>query len=325
MGFWEGKNVLVTGANGFIGSWVADALLENGAKVTALIRDRIPNSELNLSGNVKKINTVDGSLTDINVIKRALNEYEVDTVFHLAAQAIVTTANRSPLSTFESNIKGTWNILEACREHRLTERVVVASSDKAYGDQEKLPYTEDSPLLGLYPYDASKACADILTQSYYNTYQLPIAITRLANTYGGGDLNFTRIIPDTIRAILKNKEPIIRSDGTPVRDYMYAKDAAEGYLVLGENINKVKGQAFNFGNNSPINVLDLVKEILKAADSNLKPVIKGKGKSKGEIDKQYLDSTKAEKVLGWKPKYALNQGLKETIEWYKLNLDKIEK
>ena len=245
----------------------------------------------------------------------------------MAAQAIVGTANRSPLSTFESNIKGTWNILEACREHKLIERIVVASSDKAYGDQKKLPYTEDSPLLGSYPYDASKACADILTRAYHNTYQLPVAVTRLANTYGGGDLNFSRIIPDTIRAILKNQSPIIRSDGTPIRDYMYVKDAASAYITLAENVHRkeVVGQAFNFGTNTPISVIDLVKKMLKIANSKLKPIIKGKGKSKGEIDKQYLGSEKAKKMFNWKPQYSIDEGLKETIEWYKLNLNKIEK
>jgi len=327
MDFWKDKNVLVTGANGFIGSWVTEALVKNKANVTALIRDKIPNSYLILSETIKDINIVYGSLTDINIIKRALNEYEIDTVFHLAAQAIVGAANRSPLSTFESNIKGTWNLLEACREHELIERIVVASSDKTYGDQKKLPYTEDSPLLGLYPYDASKACADILTRTYYNTYQLPVAITRLANTYGGGDLNFSRIIPDTIRAILKKQSPIIRSDGTPVRDYMYVKDAASAYLILAENLHKkeVIGQAFNFGTNTPINVINLVKKILKIANSALKPAVKGKGKTKGEIDKQYLDSSKAKRLLNWQPSCILDRGLKETFEWYKLNLNKIEK
>src|SRR3989344_4507967 len=200
MNFWKDKKVLVTGANGFIGSWVTEALVKNKANVTALIRDKIPNSYLILSGTIKDINIVNGSLTDINVIKRALNEYEIDTVFHLAAQAIVGAANRSPLSTFESNIKGTWTILEAARVTSTVKRVIVASSDKAYGDQEKLPYTEDQPLKGLYPYDASKACADILAQSYFKTYHLPVCVTRNANTYGGADLNMSRIVPDTIKS-----------------------------------------------------------------------------------------------------------------------------
>ncbi|MDP7179752.1 MAG: GDP-mannose 4,6-dehydratase [Candidatus Woesearchaeota archaeon] len=325
MTFWEGKNVLITGANGFIGSYVTKALVDKGANVTALIRDKIPNSNLILSGTANKINLIEGCLTDIDVIKRALNEYEIDTIFHLAAQAIVTTANRSPLSTFESNIKGTWNVLEACRLHELTKRVVIASSDKAYGDQEKLPYTEESPLLGLYPYDASKACADILSQSYHKTYKLPVAITRLANTYGGGDLNFSRIIPDTIRAIINNKAPIIRSDGTPVRDYMYVEDAASAYITLAENLDneEVVGKGFNFGTNTPVSVIELVNKMLKAANSELKPVIQGTAKS--EIDKQYLDSSKVKRIMGWEPKFSLDEGLKATIEWYNQNLTKIEK
>ncbi len=315
---WKGRKVLLTGANGFVGSWVAQELVNNGAKVVALIRDVIPNSNLDLSGTARKVSIVRGSLTDLNVLQRAFNEYEVDTVFHLAAQAIVGVANRSPISTFESNIMGTWNILEACRTSKHFEKIVVASSDKAYGDQEKLPYTEDSPLLGAYPYDASKACADIITKSYFRTYGLKSAVARCANIYGGGDLNFSRLIPDMITSLLQNKQLVIRSDGKMERDYLYVKDAVSAYLTLGEGLDKkgVSGEAFNFGTGKAVTVLEVVKKIIEVSGKK-DAKIKVLGEAKYEIQKQYLDSTKARKVLGWQPKYTLTAGLKETYEWYK--------
>lgn len=320
---WNNCNVFVTGANGFVGSWLTKALVKRGAKVIILIRDEIPGSSLSYTGIYNKLGgIVKGTLTDYKTVERVFNEYEIDTCFHLAAQAIVSAANRSPLSTFESNIKGTWNILEAARNAQTLERLIVASSDKAYGEHDKLPYTEEFCLHALHPYDASKACADILTRSYFNTYNLPVVVIRCANIYGGGDLNFSRIIPDTIRSVLASKDPVIRSDGTPVRDYIYIEDVVDAYLSLAEKLEKVNGEAFNFGTNLPISVLDLVNNMIKISGKTyLKPIIKGKGKTKGEIDRQYLSCEKALKILGWKPKYDLNKGLRETIEWYRKYFD----
>lgn len=320
--FWQDRNVFVTGATGFVGSWVVKALVEKGANVTILVRDTKPKSVLkympDILSNLGAVIT--GSLTEYEVVERIFNEYEINTCFHLAAQAIVAAANRSPLSTFESNIKGTWNILEAARNAPLLEGMVVASSDKAYGDHDKLPYTEEYCLRALHPYDASKACTDILARTYFNTYGLPVVVSRCANTYGGGDLNFSRIVPDTIRSIIQDKNPIIRSDGTPIRDYMYILDAVNAFLTLAERIDdkNVLGQAFNFGTERPITVLDLVNKIIDISEkTTLKPEIKGKGKPKGEIDKQYLSIEKAKRVLGWEPQYNLDEGLKETIDWYR--------
>ncbi len=315
---WKGKNVLVTGANGFVGSWVAEALVNSGANVTALIRDSIPNSNLNLSGTAKKISIVRGSLTDYKVLERAFNEYEIDTCFHLAAQAIVGVANRSPISTFESNIMGTWNVLEACRTGKNFQKAIIASSDKAYGDQEKLPYEEDAPLMGTYPYDASKACSEIIARSYNKTYGMKIATARCANIYGGGDLNKSRLVPDMITSLLQGKELVIRSDGKLERDYIYVKDAVNAYMLLGEALDKkeISGQAFNFGTGKPVNVIELVKKIIEASgkkDARMKIL----GEAKYEIKRQYLDSTKARKILGWQPKFSIEQGLKETYQWYK--------
>ena len=315
---WKNRNVFVTGANGFIGSWITKALVEKGANVVILIRDEIPASPLSYMSNVcnKLGGIVRGSATDYAAVERIFNEYEVNTCFHLAAQAIVGVANMSPLSTFESNIKGTWNVLEAARNAKTLKKVIVASSDKAYGEHEKLPYSEEFCLNASHPYDASKACADILARTYFNTYGLPVAVTRCANIYGGGDLNFSRIIPDTIRSVLFDRNPIIRSDGTPVRDYLYIADAVDAYLTLAEKLEKVKGEAFNFGTNSPVSVLELVNKIIKiSGKTHLKPIVKGE--AKGEINRQYLSSEKARKMLGWKPRYNLDRGLKETIAWYK--------
>lgn len=316
MNFWKDKNLLVTGADGFIGSWLAKTLIEKEANVITIVRDIKKENNLDVLDIRKKITLIHGNLIDFNVIERAINEYDIDTCFHLAAQAIVGSANKSPLSTFESNIKGTWNLLEACRLNKTVKRIIIASSDKAYGQQSKLPYTEESPLLGYYPYDASKACADILTRSYYKTYGMPLAITRNANTYGPADLNFSRIIPDVISSIIKNKQPIIRSDGTPERDYMHIKDAVNSYLTLAENLHRkeVIGQAFNFGTETPISVLDLYNKIIKLMGKDIKPRILGEAKN--EIDRQYLSIKKAKEILNWQPKYNIDEGLKETIEWY---------
>ena len=319
---WKGMNVMVTGADGFIGSHIAKALVEKKAHITTIIRDIKKISNLDVLQIKNRVNVLHGDLVSFHDCERAINEYDVHFVFHIAAQAIVGPANRSPLSTFESNIKGTWNILEACRLSKTVKGLVVASSDKAYGQQKKLPYTEESPLNGYYPYDASKACAEMLARSYYMTYNLPLAITRNANTYGPADMNFSRIIPDVITTILRNGQPVIRSDGTPERDYMYIKDAVSAYLTLAENLHRkdVVGQAFNFGTGKPIKVIELYAEIIKLMEKNIKPKILGEAKN--EIDRQYLSIEKAKRVLKWKPKHSLNAGLKETIAWYRSNYRK---
>jgi CDP-glucose 4,6-dehydratase len=322
MNFWKGKKVFVTGADGFIGSWLAKTLIEKDADVVTLVRDIKKENNLDALKIRDKITFIIGDLIDFNVVERLINEYDIEVCFHLAAQAIVGSANKSPLSTFESNIKGTWNLLEACRLNDNVKRIVIASSDKAYGQQEKLPYTEESPLLGYYPYDASKACADILATSYFKTYGLPLAITRNANTYGPADLNFGRIIPDVISSIIKGIQPVIRSDGTPERDYMYIKDAVDAYLALAENIHRkdVVGEAFNFGTETPISVLELYNKIIKLVGKDIKPKILGEAKN--EIDRQYLSIKKAKGILKWQPKYIIDQGLKEAIEWYTCYLKK---
>ena len=315
--YWTDKNVFVTGATGLLGSWLVKALVDSNANVVCLIRDIVPKSNLYLNGYYKKVVMVNGCLEDYSLIERTLNEYEMDTIFHLGAQTIVGSANRSPIGTFESNIKGTWNLLEAARSSKLIERIIIASSDKAYGEQEKLPYTEDMPLKGRHVYDVSKSCADLVAQSYYYTYGLPIGITRCGNFYGGGDLNFNRLIPGTTKSVLNNERPVIRSDGKYIRDYIYILDAVEAYLFLAEKLDNpaIRG-AFNFSNESQVTVLDVVKMILKLMNrEDLEPLILNE--AKGEIKHQYLSAGKAREMLGWKPKYDLEKGLKETIEWYK--------
>lgn len=317
--YWRDRSVLVTGANGFVGSWVARTLVEGGAKVVALVRDVPAHGGLTLQGLAGKVDAVSGSLTDYPVVERVINEYDVEVCFHLAAQAIVRVANRSPLSTFESNIRGTWNLLEACRNSKTMLGAVVASSDKAYGAYDRLPYDEAFELRATYPYDVSKACTDMLARCYHRTYGLAVAVTRCANIYGGGDLNFSRIVPDTLRALIHGKAPVIRSDGTPLRDYMYVVDAAEAYLTLAEQLARdgVAGEAFNFGTERPISVLDLVKEMIAVSGRRgLEPEVLGRGKSAGEIDAQYLSCRKARERLGWEPRFDLSWGLKESYGWY---------
>ena len=322
--FWRHKNVLITGCTGILGSWLTMHLVEKSANAIGLIRDLVPRSNLNWSGFHTKINIVRGPLSDYELLLRALNEYEVDTIFHLAAQTIVTIANWSPLSTFESNIKGTWNLLEAARQTKTVERVIVASSDKAYGEHNRLPYKEDFSLQGRHPYDVSKSCVDLLAQSYYHTYKMPIGIARCGNIYGGGDLNFNRVIPGTIRSLYDHEPPVIRSDGTPERDYLYVKDAVEAYLTLARFLDQdeIRGQAFNFSNEQPITVLDLVQKIVKIyGKTDLLAKIIGKGKQKGEIQRQYLSSEKARRFLKWKTTYSMDEGLRETIDWYRAFFD----
>jgi len=319
MKFWKKRNVLVTGATGLLGSWLIEELLKRGANVTCLLRDWVPGSKLVSSGLLVQTNIVHGELEDYTVVLRAMNEYEVDTVFHLGAQTIVGTASRSPLSTFEANIRGTWNLMEACRLcSKLIERVVVASSDKAYGGHDQLPYMEDTPLQGRFPYDVSKSCADLISFSYFHTYRTPIAVTRCGNLFGGGDLNFNRLIPGTIRSTLQDEAPIIRSDGKFIRDYFYVKDAVNAYLQLAESLpdERFVGQAFNFGNETPVSVLDLVGKILKlTGKTSLVPRVLNEATY--EIREQYLDCSKAKRMLHWQSKYTMEEGLQETIVWYR--------
>ena len=316
--YWKGKNVFVTGATGILGSWLVKKLIGEKANITILKRDHVPKSELELSGAINKVNIVHGNLEDYWTVERALNEYEIDTCFHLAAQAIVQTSNRSPLPTFEANVRGTWNLLEALRNNKLIKRIIIATSDKCYGEQENLPYKEDSsPLLGLYPYDASKSCCDLISQSYAHTYKMPIGVARCGNIYGGGDLNFNRIVPGTIKSILERENPIIRSDGTYIRDYFYVEDTVDAFLTLAKALDRkeIHGQAFNFSPETQITVIDLADKILKIFESKLK--LKILAQATNEIKKQYLDCSKAHKMLGWKAKTQLDEGLKKTIIWYK--------
>ncbi len=316
---WAGRGVLVTGASGFLGAWLTRALLERGARVIALVRDEPRPSGLDLFALRERVTRVPGPVEDAASVERALVEYDASVVFHLAAQTLVGPARQSPVATFEANIRGTWTVLEACR--RQGERiaaVLAASSDKAYGEHPQLPYREDFCLQPRFPYDASKACADILARSYFHTYALPVAVTRCANLYGGGDLNMSRIIPGTIQAALAGKRPEIRSDGTPVRDYLYAEDAVRGYLSLAEAViaGRGAGEAVNFGSQEPIAVLPLVRAVLAACGRpDLEPDVRAT--ARGEIDRQYLDSRRAAQLLGWRAQTPLAQGLAATVAWYR--------
>lgn len=316
--FWNQKRVLITGATGLVGAHLSKALLEKNAKVIALIRDFDFQSELMRSGLIKEVSVVQGALEDGACVERALSDYEIDTVFHLGAQTQVGCALRAPLITFEANIRGTYLLLEACRRQKdLVQRIVIASSDKAYGTSAILPYTEEMPLKGEHPYDVSKSCADLLSLSYAATYHLPIAVARCGNIYGGGDLNWNRLIPGTIKSLLKGLAPEIRSDGSYTRDYIYVADVVEGYLKLARAIDRedVIGQAFNFGPEQPYSVLDIVHLLQTLIDrTDLKPQILNSVKA--EICHQSLSAEKAKKILGWKPNYNLEKGLGETIAWY---------
>jgi CDP-glucose 4,6-dehydratase len=320
-GFWLDRRVLVTGATGLLGSWLVNDLVASGAHVVALVRDRIARSNLEQLGLEARIDTVRGGLDDRDLLERALGEYEVTTVIHLAAQTIVGIANRNPVSTFESNIRGTWNVLEACRRSPLVGAIVVASSDKAYGDQESLPYTESAPLEGRHPYDVSKSCADLIARSYFETYRSPVCVTRCGNFYGGGDLNWNRIVPGTIRSVLRGERPVIRSDGTFVRDYFYVKDGARAVMHLVESMARdgaILGEAFNFSNEIQVSVRALVERILALMGSKLEPDVRNEATH--EIVHQYLSAEKARLRLGWGPAFDLERGLAETIAWYRDHL-----
>jgi len=328
MDYWRQKHVFVTGCTGLVGSWLTKRLVEEGATVVGLIRDMVPYSNLRWSGFEEQIVTVRGDISDYDFVLRALNEYEIDTCFHLAAQTIVTIANRSPLSTFDANIRGTWTLLEAARNTPTMKRLVVASSDKAYGAQDDLPYQEDSPLIGRHPYDVSKSCTDLLAQTYHHTYSLPIGISRFGNVFGGGDLNFNRIVPDTMRAVCHNRNPVIRSDGSPTRDYLYVVDVADAYMCLAENLDdpRLHGEAFNFSYESPQTVSEMVDRILHALGrQDLAPDIQGQSPPPGEIPHQYLSAEKARRELGWKPRFGTDDGLRLTFEWYKSFFETVDR
>jgi CDP-glucose 4,6-dehydratase len=320
--FWDNRPTLVTGATGLLGGWLVKRLLSLGADVVCVVRDSVPQAELIHSGAIDRVKVVRGDVCDRVFLERVLGEYEIDTVMHLAAQTIVGIANRNPISTFETNIAGTWQMLEACRHSPTVKQIVIASSDKAYGDCDTLPYVETTPLQGLHPYDVSKSCADLIAQAYGHTYKLPVAITRCGNFYGGGDLNWNRIIPGTIRSIVRNEVPIIRSDGSFVRDYIYAEDGAAAYTLLAEQLSidpSLYGQAFNFSNETQVTVLDLVKRIVKIMGSDLNPIVQNQVSN--EIQHQFLDATKAKEILGWIPEFTLDRGLAKTIDWYRNFLD----
>jgi CDP-glucose 4,6-dehydratase len=318
-GFWQGRRVFVTGATGMSGSWVVKELLARGARVVALVRTSRPQSELYRSGDAGRVTVVPGDVEDLGALERALADSGADTVFHLAAQAVVGIAHRDPLPTFETNVRGTWNLLEACRRRAdAVRRVVMVSSDKAYGTQPELPYTEDMPVAGTHPYEVSKSAADLMAQAYHHTYGLRVGIARGGNIFGGGDLNWSRIVPGTIRAFLRGERPAVRSASTYVRDYFYVKDAARAYIRLGECLDddQVAGEAFNFSNESPLNVLELVGVIQKLMDAgHLAPDVLNV--AEGEIRSQYLSAAKARKRLGWAPEFDLEAGLRETIAWYR--------
>ncbi len=324
MEFWRGKKVLVTGANGFIGSWLTKRLIGKGAEVFTITRDINKYSNLRVFGIKEKVNVVEGDIVNYELVSKVLRKYEIDTCFHLAAQSVAHIAEKSILSTFESNIKGTWVLLEACKNFGV-ERVIIASSDKAYGMQKELPNYEEQALLGRNPYSVSKVCADVLAQSYACTFNLPVAIVRSANTYGLGDLNLSRLVPGTIVSVLKGEVPIIRSDGTPERDYIYVEDLVNGYLLIAENLDRqdVRGEAFNFGSGKPTSVLDLFNMIIKLAGKDVIPNVIGEAKN--EIDRQYLSIAKAGRVLGWRPKWGLDEGLRETVKWYRENLVSLDR
>jgi len=317
-GFWRDRPTLVTGATGLLGGWLTRRLVDEGADVVCLVRDWVPQSELVRGSTMARVRSVRGDVRDQALLERVLGEYEVDTVFHLAAQTIVGVAQRNPVSTFETNIQGTWALLEACRRSPLVKSIVVASSDKAYGDQERLPYDESTPLQGEHPYDVSKSCADLIARTYAVSYGLPVAITRCGNFYGGGDLNWNRLVPGTIRSVLRGERPAIRSDGTLVRDYFYVEDGVGANMCLAEALRtrpELAGEAFNFSNELQVTVLELVGRILSHMGSPLEPVVRNEASH--EIKHQYLSAAKARRMLDWAPDFELDAGLDRTVAWYR--------
>ena len=313
--------VLVTGAQGFMGSWLVERLLGDGARVVALRRSADERSRFRREGLEERCHLVEADLADAPSLLRTLHEYDVRIVFHLGAQTIVGTANRSPLETYETNTRGTYNLLEACRLADGTSasmRVVVASSYHVYGPQGNRAYSEELGLRATYPYDVSKACADALTRCYAHTWGLPVAVTRLANVYGGGDLNYTRLVPDAARALVEGRRPVIRSDGTPGRDYLYVEDAVEAYLAVAESLREpdLGGRAWNAGQDAPVSVLEVVRRLISASGREVEPEVQGVAGPRDEIDRQYLDSSAIREQLGWRPRFGLDEGLRATYEWY---------
>jgi CDP-glucose 4,6-dehydratase len=322
----DSQRVLVTGAYGLLGGWLVAALLERGDVVTVIRRDVTAASVLVATGLEPRVSVVNGDIADEGVVARAVAEYEIDTVFHLAAQTLVPTANRSPLSTFETNVRGTWLTLEACRLNEAVQRVVVASSDKAYGPHSRLPYTEEHALQARFPYDASKAAADLIARSYWHTWRLPVAVTRFANLYGGGDFNLSRLVPEAMLAALTGRSPVVRSDGSPERDFLYVEDAVAAYLAIAAALGErnqpgpAAGQAFNAGGGHPHRVLEVVQLICRLAGTDVQPDIRGTGTPAGEIDRQWVDHSRLSEVTGWQPTVALEDGLGRTLAWYREHL-----
>jgi CDP-glucose 4,6-dehydratase len=316
-GFWQDRPVLVTGATGLVGGWLVKRLLASGADIVCLVRDWVPQSEIVSSGLIEKVRSVRGDVTDQALLERVLGEYEVMTVFHLAAQTIVPVANRNPVATFETNVAGTWALLEACRRSPRVAQVVVASSDKAYGEQDKLPYDESTPLQGRHPYDVSKSAADLIAQSYAVTYGLPVGITRCGNFFGGGDLNWSRLVPGTIRSVLRGQRPIIRSDGKFIRDYFYVEDGAAAYTFMAERMAadpELRGCALNFSNEEPLTVLEMVERVLRVLATDLEPEVLGEASN--EIRDQYLSAARA-RSMGWAPLFGIDDALERTVAWYR--------
>lgn len=307
----------MTGGFGLVGAWLAKALVARGDDVVLLRRDRAQPSTGDLLGVVDEATVVDGDVSDQATIDRVITDYDIDTVFHLAAQTLVPNANRAPVPTFEANIRGTWTVLDAVRRHEVP-RAVVASSDKAYGDHDQLPYREDAPLLARYPYDVSKACADLIARSYWHTYAVPVAVTRFANVYGGGDVNRSRLVPEAVCAALAGRRPVIRSDGSPERDFLYVDDAVDAYLAVADALDRpgVAGEAFNAGGGTPCRVADVVATICRLSGTDVEPDIRGVGIPTGEIDRQYVDGSRIKERCGWVPSIDLEEGLRRTIEWY---------
>ncbi len=319
--FWRDRRVFVTGGTGLVGGWLVERLVELEADVVALVRDWVPGSRFVALGLERRVSVVRGDVRDQSMLERVLGEYEIDVVLDLAAQTIVGIANRNPISTFETNIAGTWSLLEAARRSPTVKAVVLASSDKAYGSARNLPYVETTPLMGEHPYDVSKSCADLIAQCYAKTFNVPVAITRCGNFFGGGDLNWNRVVPGTIRSIVRGERPIVRSDGKFIRDYIYVEDAVDSYLHLAEALRrdaKLAGEAFNFSTGKPLSVLEVVDAIRAGMDSKLQPIILNEASN--EIREQHLDSTKAHKVLNWRARFGLEEGLPRTIEWYRRHL-----
>jgi CDP-glucose 4,6-dehydratase len=316
--FWQGRSVLITGFEGFLGSNLTRALVYGGAKVAGLDIKVGRKETILTAADYRRMTVIKGSVTNYSLLENILTRKKINVVFHLAAEAIVGRCYNNPRRTFSVNIKGTWNILEACRNSKSVRSIVIASSDKAYGSHKKLPYTEKTSLIGNHPYDVSKSCADLITNTYFRSYDLPAAVTRCGNIYGPGDFNFSRIIPDAIRCIGKNRTLLIRSNGRFVRDYVYVDDIVDGYILLAEKLETLElgGEAFNFSTKKPLTVLELLEAIGRLSSKYGKLDYTVLNKAKYEIERQYLSSAKARKILGWKPEYTLNEGLQKTIEWY---------